>query len=282
MSTSLASSAAEYGIMLSPGRFSSIHALSFGSHLFFLRKKSFSDMLTRWRAVLEVSRQHSLSTSISLVLHAPKRASFSLTNSRILFMISSRSFFSLALPSLFTSFSSGSISFSSAATSFSRSSSRMISRSRTGSTESSTCVAMSPSAVSSKVRTTWKMASVAEMWERKALPRPSPSAAPLTRPAMSKMVRYAGTSFFGFHMSHSLRHFGSGTSTLASVGSMVQKGKFSAGTDILHMMLNVVDLPTFGMPTTPALTWLVGRPRMTRGFSSSFFLGGMPAIRAGA
>ena len=49
---------------------------------------------------------------------------------------------------------------------------------------------------------------------------------------------------------------------------MARTGKFSAGTDILHMMLKVVDLPTFGMPTTPAFTWLVGRPRITRGFSS--------------
>ena len=39
------------------------------------------------------------------------------------------------------------------------------------------------------------------------------------------------------------------------------------------MMLKVVDLPTLGMPTTPAFTWFVGRPRITRGFSSSFFLG---------
>ena len=52
----------------------STDALSFGSHLFFLRKKSFSDMLTRWSAALEVSRWRSLSTSVSLALQSPKRA----------------------------------------------------------------------------------------------------------------------------------------------------------------------------------------------------------------
>lgn len=35
-----------------------------------------------------------------------------------------------------------------------------------------------------------------------------------------------------------------------------------------HMMLKVVLLPTFGIPTIPALTLLLGRPRMTLGFSS--------------
>ena len=58
----------------------------------------------------------------------------------------------------------------------------------------------------------------------------------------------------------------------------MQNGKFSAGTDILHIMLNVVDLPTFGSPTSPAFTLLPGRPRSARGFSSSFFLGGMFAL----
>ena len=42
---------------------------------------------------------------------------------------------------------------------------------------------------------------------------------------------------------------------------------------MLHMMLNVVDFPTLGMPTMPALTLLPVRPRIT-GFAgaSSFFL----------
>ena len=35
-------------------------------------------------------------------------------------------------------------------------------------------------------------------------------------------------------------------------------------------MLNVVDFPTLGSPTTPALTWVDGRPRITRSLTSSF------------
>ena len=47
MSRSFASIAAEYGIIFSPGRFSVSHACSLGRCLFFLRRKSFSDMFTR-------------------------------------------------------------------------------------------------------------------------------------------------------------------------------------------------------------------------------------------
>ena len=43
------------------------------------------------------------------------------------------------------------------------------------------------------LRQRWKMASQALMWERKALPRPCPSEAPFTRPAMSVTLRNAGT-----------------------------------------------------------------------------------------
>ena len=91
----------------------------------------------------------------------------------------------------------------------------------------------------------------------------------------------------GTHFSTSFVNLGSGTSTRASVGSMVQNcaatqgvavaaqpharasvavrggrrceagggarhtGKFSAATLMLHMRLKVVDLPTLGMPTRP-------------------------------
>ena len=43
-----------------------------------------------------------------------------------------------------------------------------------------------------------------------------------------------------------------------SVGSIVQNGKFSAGTDILQSRLKNVDLPTFGIPTMPALRFVPG------------------------
>ena len=50
----------------------------------------------------------------------------------------------------------------------------------------------------------------------------------------------------------------SGTVTRALLGSMVQKGKFSAGMDSLVIVLNIVDLPTLGSPTIPICT---GRAR---------------------
>ena len=72
-------------------------------------------------------------TSVSFVPQVSKRTSLScsLRTLRTFCVISRRSFFSLALPSRLTSFSSGSMIFSTAATSLSRSSLEMISRSRT-------------------------------------------------------------------------------------------------------------------------------------------------------
>lgn len=40
---------------------------------------------------------------------------------------------------------------------------------------------------------TWKIPSTARIWDRKALPKPSPAWAPLTSPAMSLISRYADT-----------------------------------------------------------------------------------------
>ena len=45
----------------------------------------------------------------------------------------------------------------------------------------------------------------------------------------------------------------SGTSTTPTFGSIVQKGKFSAGIEDWVMALNNVDLPTFGKPMIPHL-----------------------------
>jgi hypothetical protein len=61
---------------------------------------------------------------------------------------------------------------------------------------------------------------------------------------------------------------------------MVQNGKFSAGTLILHIRLKVVDLPTLGMPTMPALTLFVGRPSSARGGGASAFMGGIARVVA--
>jgi hypothetical protein len=65
-----------HGIIFSPGRLASIQSLSGLSHLFFLRMKSAFDMLIRKMAGFAVRRLSSLSTSISLLDHEPKRMSF--------------------------------------------------------------------------------------------------------------------------------------------------------------------------------------------------------------
>jgi hypothetical protein len=48
-----------------------------------------------------------------------------------------------------------------------------------------------------KQRTTCRMASTVRMWDRNLLPRPCPSLAPFTRPAMSTSLRAEGRSFPG-------------------------------------------------------------------------------------
>ena len=52
-------------------------------------------------------------------------------------------------------------------------------------------------------------------------------------------------------MTQSLLNLSSGTLTLAILGSIVQKGKFSAGTYNFDKRLKVVDFPTLGKPTIP-------------------------------
>ena len=46
---------------------------------------------------------------------------------------------------------------------------------------------------------------------------------------------------------------GSGRGTFPTFGSIVQKGKFSAGIEDLVKALKRVDFPTFGSPTIPHL-----------------------------
>ena len=94
---------------------------------------------------------------------------------------------------------------------------------------------------------------------QEAVASPSPSAAPLTRPAMSTISRKAGTLDLGAYRSQSQRKRSSGTLTRAELGSIVQKGKFSAGMPILVSTLKRVDFPTLGRPTMP--TWGVGEGR---------------------
>src|SRR5688572_8606706 len=139
--------------------------------------------------------------------------------------------------------------FSTESRSASASSVSMVSMSEIGSTLPVTWT-MSPC---SKQRTTWVIASTSRMWARNLLPRPSPLAAPATRPAMSTNSTAVGMTFCGFTMSDSALRRGSGTGTTPTFGSIVQKGKFAAAMPALVSALNRVDLPTFGRPTMPHL-----------------------------
>ena len=109
----------------------------------------------------------------------------------------------------------------------------------------------------SKQRTTWVMASTSRMWARNLLPRPSPLAAPATRPAMSTNSTAVGMTFCGLMISASWLRRGSGTGTTPTLGSMVQNGKLAAAMPALVSALNRVDLPTFGRPTMPHLMPIV-------------------------
>ncbi len=62
------------------------------------------------------------------------------------------------------------------------------------------------------------------MLARNWLPSPSPLLAPATSPAMSTNSTVAGIVFSGLAMAASAASLGSGTSTMPTFGSMVQKG----------------------------------------------------------
>ena len=60
--------------------------------------------------------------------------------------------------------------------------------------------------------------------------------------------------FFEFEIDTNLSNLLSGTGTIPILGSIVQKGKFSAWALLEFVKaLNKVDLPTFGKPTIPHL-----------------------------
>src|SRR5690606_18537951 len=103
----------------------------------------------------------------------------------------------------------------------------------------------------SKQRTTWVMASTSRMWARNLLPRPSPLAAPATRPAMSTNSTAVGITFCGLMISARAFSRGSGTGTTPTLGSIVQNGKLAAAMPARVSALKRVDLPTFGRPTMP-------------------------------
>ena len=73
-------------------------------------------------------------------------------------------------------------------------------------------------------RTTWQMASLSRMAARNLLPRPSPTDAPLTIPAMSTKVTMAGTISLLSKSSARRSSRSSGTATTPTLGSMVANG----------------------------------------------------------
>ena len=95
----------------------------------------------------------------------------------------------------------------------------MISTSRAGSTSPSTWLTSG----SSNTRTTWQIASVSRMCARNLLPRPCPSDAPRTRPAMSTKRTVAGTILAEELISASTLSRGSGMPTMPTLGSTVAK-----------------------------------------------------------
>lgn len=96
----------------------------------------------------------------------------------------------------------------------------IVSMSSLGETLPSTCTTFS----SLKARMTWQIASDSRMFARNLLPRPSPSEAPFTMPAMSTKSTVAGRIFWEEKISASFARRGSGTPTTPTFGSIVANG----------------------------------------------------------
>ena len=96
----------------------------------------------------------------------------------------------------------------------------MTSISNSGSTALLTCKTLS----SSNILTISRIASVSRMCERNLLPSPSPSLAPLTSPAISTNSTTAGIVFLELESLDNCHNLSSGTSTIPTDGSIVQKG----------------------------------------------------------
>ncbi len=101
------------------------------------------------------------------------------------------------------------------------------------------------------------MAFVSRILLKNLFPSPSPALAPFTSPAMSTNSTIAGIVFLDALIALSLSKRASGTATTPTDGSIVQNGKFSAGTAFSVRALKSVDLPTFGRPTIPILRLII-------------------------
>mmetsp|Transcript_31373 Transcript_31373/g.78936 ORF Transcript_31373/g.78936 Transcript_31373/m.78936 type:complete len:273 (-) Transcript_31373:186-1004(-) len=233
------SNAPEYGMIGDPPC-SCTQAWILASHLFFLRLKSSSLRLTRNMQGLAVRSWYSFRYSISLTLQMSIPLRTSLPASRKSLSLarnacSASNSFLLAGLLFILAFSLSRSAFrrATASRSLALSSFVMISMSPIGSTLSSTWMM----SASSNALRTWMMPSMARMCDRNALPRPAPCAAPLTSPAMSTISSHGWTSLLGLYLSQSQSKRSSGTWTRVSLGSMVQKGKFSAGIEHLVRVL---------------------------------------------
>ena len=149
-------------------------------------------------------------------------------------------------------FSSLRIAFWSDSRSASNNSVSTVSKSTTGSILSWTWVISE----FSKHLTTWIIAWVSRICDKNLLPKPSPSEAPLTKPAISTNSVVVGITFSGLTISAIFINLWSGTGTMPLFGSIVQKGKFWASMPAAVNALKRVDLPTLGRPTTVSYTHL--------------------------
>ena len=177
------------------------------------------------------------------------RADFPASRASLKRMSTSYSSLACLSPPTRACFSTRLMRFSTVSRSLNCSSRSMISLSRTGFTEPSTCTILSLS----KQRSTCMIASVSRMLPRNWFPRPSPLLAPFTSPAMSTISHVAGTMRSGCISSASLLSRSSGTVICPICASIVQKGKFAACAFALERQLKSVDFPTLGKPTIPAL-----------------------------
>jgi hypothetical protein len=118
------------------------------------------------------------------------------------------------------SFSKRESAFSSVCRSARMSSVLMVAMSEDGSMRPSTCTTSG----SSNTRMTWQIALASRMFARNLLPRPAPSEAPLTMPAMSTKDTVAGTILSEWKISASVPSRPSGSGTTPTLGSMVANG----------------------------------------------------------
>src|SRR5699024_8808496 len=123
----------------------------------------------------------------------------------------------------------------------------MVSMSPAASTEPSTRVTSG----SAKARVTWQIASASRMLARNMLPRPSPSLAPLTMPAMSTRDPAAGSRVWLPKISASYASREPGTGTTPTSGTLVADDKFTTRTTSRGTAEKRVNLPTLGGPTIP-------------------------------